>query len=30
VLFPLVEQALPPSQLESLARAIERAEGEGT
>ena len=28
VLFPLIEQALPPRELESLARAIARAEDE--
>ena len=30
VLFPLIEQALPPAELVSLARAIERAEGDRT
>ena len=29
VLFPCIEQALPPPELEVLARAIERAEDEG-
>lgn len=30
VLFPLIEQALPPSELEGLARAIEQAETDDT
>jgi hemerythrin-like domain-containing protein len=30
VLFPLIEQALPPAELENLARAIARAEDEET
>jgi hemerythrin-like domain-containing protein len=30
VLFPLIEQALPASELESLARAMDRAEAEGS
>jgi hemerythrin-like domain-containing protein len=29
VLFPRIEQAMPPAELESLAREIERAESEG-
>jgi iron-sulfur cluster repair protein YtfE (RIC family) len=30
VLFPLIEQALPPRELEALARAIARAENKGS